>query len=356
VARELTARGWGAIRVLALEGPGALERVGALAGRPGLVPGNATLLRLRDARGAPLDEVLALIEGEERLELCLHASRGLLERVIEELGARTEEPGAETLEERAELALARAPSEAAARMLLDQSGGALRRELEALLALRGPAFLAGLARLHGRARTAAFLVRPPVVVLAGPVNAGKSTLFNLLLGDERALVDPRPGTTRDALRARARLGAYAIDLVDTAGERALEGDDARSALERAGQELSRDLCSTADLVLWLTGAGSAEPSLAGRRALLRVITSCADRLTPAERERAPLPISVLEAPDQARLACSAVLLEALALPERPWRPGEGVPFEPGMERELEAWVREGDEAGARAGLEGWLHP
>lgn len=91
------------------------------------------------------------------------------------------------------------------------------------------------------------------VVLAGPPNAGKSSLFNALLGRDRALVADQPGTTRDYVEAELELGRYGCTLVDTAGLR--EGAE---AVERAGVALSRAQVEGADVVLWVEAADMAE--------------------------------------------------------------------------------------------------
>lgn len=87
------------------------------------------------------------------------------------------------------------------------------------------------------------------VVLAGPPNAGKSSLFNALLGRARALVADQPGTTRDYVEAELELDRHGCVLVDTAGLR--EGAE---AVERAGVELSRSQVEGADVVLWIEAA------------------------------------------------------------------------------------------------------
>jgi len=83
-------------------------------------------------------------------------------------------------------------------------------------------------------------------VLAGPVNAGKSTLFNTLLGRDRALVDADAGTTRDVVTARLELEGLIFRLHDTAGLR-----DAAGRVEAAGIARTREALADADLVLWL---------------------------------------------------------------------------------------------------------
>jgi tRNA modification GTPase len=94
-----------------------------------------------------------------------------------------------------------------------------------------------------------------LLVIAGRPNAGKSSLFNALLGTERAIVTEVPGTTRDAIEAQAVLDGFPFRLVDTAGLRA--SDD---RVEKIGIEVSRKYLAAADLVLFCEdeGAGSGE--------------------------------------------------------------------------------------------------
>ena len=89
-----------------------------------------------------------------------------------------------------------------------------------------------------------------LLVIAGRPNAGKSSLFNALLGTERAIVTEVPGTTRDAVEAHAVLEGFPFRLVDTAGLRA--SDD---RVERLGIEVSRKYLAAADLVLFCRDAG-----------------------------------------------------------------------------------------------------
>jgi len=84
------------------------------------------------------------------------------------------------------------------------------------------------------------------VAIGGRPNAGKSSLFNLLLRQERALVNPRPGTTRDYLSEWIDLGGVAVNLIDTAGLRGTGG-----SVEQQGQQRALDIISRADLVLWM---------------------------------------------------------------------------------------------------------
>lgn len=83
-----------------------------------------------------------------------------------------------------------------------------------------------------------------VVVIAGPPNAGKSSLFNSLLGKSRALVTELPGTTRDAIEAVVDSGKWPLRLVDTAGLR-----DTADRIERLGIEVSERYLANAAVVL-----------------------------------------------------------------------------------------------------------
>lgn len=85
-----------------------------------------------------------------------------------------------------------------------------------------------------------------LVVLAGQVNAGKSSLMNAMLGRDRAIVTNIPGTTRDYLEETVMLGGMAVRLVDTAGLR-----ETRDQVEQVGVLRTRSLMSEADLVLLL---------------------------------------------------------------------------------------------------------
>jgi tRNA modification GTPase len=83
-----------------------------------------------------------------------------------------------------------------------------------------------------------------IVVIAGPPNAGKSSLFNALLGRSRAIVTEIPGTTRDALEAIVDTGKWPLRLVDTAGLRETE-----DRIERLGIEVSERYLASAQVVL-----------------------------------------------------------------------------------------------------------
>jgi tRNA modification GTPase len=142
----------------------------------------------------------------------------------------------------------------AAAIVARQLAGELERgrdRIERLLAT-GARTEAGAAldRLVRAARVGLRLVRPWRVVLAGNVNAGKSSLVNALAGYTRSIVSPEPGTTRDLVETRIVLDGWEVDLVDTAGVRE---DGTRvgevTGIERAGIARAAAACTTADLVI-----------------------------------------------------------------------------------------------------------
>jgi tRNA modification GTPase len=109
-------------------------------------------------------------------------------------------------------------------------------------------------RLRGRDRPGG----RPRVVLVGPPNAGKSRLFNSLLGDARAIVSPVAGTTRDYLEAPCDCDGLLVDLVDTAGL-----EEARGAIERRAQAARGDQSSLAELRLDCRSADTPQREVAG---------------------------------------------------------------------------------------------
>lgn len=100
------------------------------------------------------------------------------------------------------------------------------------------------------------LNRGALVVLAGPPNAGKSSLMNALLEEKRAIVSDVPGTTRDSIEEWMDLAGWPIRLVDTAGLRA-----AGDAIEAEGVRRAEDLMAKADVVVGLGGLGGLESRL-----------------------------------------------------------------------------------------------
>jgi tRNA modification GTPase len=284
-----------AIAIIRTSGPNALAAAEAIAGRPPQ-PRRASLRTLRDpASGTLIDRGLVLCfpgpdssTGENIVEYQCHGSRAVADALIGALiaqpGMRAAEPGEFTrraltngridLTQAEGLAeLLEAESEAQRKSALLRAEGGLRRRIEAwrdtLLALSAEAEVAidyadeedgGLFFDPGErlaelvADTNQLLSAPLVerlrdgvrIVVAGPPNAGKSSLVNALAGEARAIVTHIPGTTRDLIEVPLSMSGLAITLVDTAGLR-----ESNDAVEIIGVDLAQRAIERADLLLWL---------------------------------------------------------------------------------------------------------
>jgi tRNA modification GTPase len=115
---------------------------------------------------------------------------------------------------------------------------------------------AQVARLLAAAPAGERLRAGALVVLAGPPNVGKSSLFNALLGADRAIVTATPGTTRDAIEAHTTFQGWPIRLVDTAGLR-----ESSDEAERLGVGFSRRYLEAADVVILCDDGRSSGPGL-----------------------------------------------------------------------------------------------
>ncbi len=318
--------GRAAIAVIRVSGPAAGAVLTALAG-PLPAPRRLSLRTLRDpADGAILDRALiawmpgpSTVTGEDMAELHLHGGVAVRAGVIRALtafpGCRPAEAGAFTrravLNGRMDLTeaegvadLIEAETEAQRRQALRQLDGALGRQVaawrdEAIDCLAAAeaaldfsdegdvddtaldrALFDRAARL--RAAIAAALadgrrgerVREGFwVVLAGPPNAGKSTLLNALSRRDAAIVSPVPGTTRDAIEVRLDLGGLPVMLVDTAGLR-----ETHDPVEAEGIRRTRRRMAEADLVLMLVPPvpKATEPAATGRVLRVRTKADLAD--------------------------------------------------------------------------------
>jgi tRNA modification GTPase len=285
----LTPPGRGALAVVGVAGAGALEivtrlfhpRGAAIADRP---DGAIAFGRWADPERG--EELVVVRRTPESLEVHCHGGIAASEAVIRSLEAAGTERqpwpdwlaagGASEIEVEAREALAQASGPKAARILARQLAGQLGRELDRIRALRATGRQAeadaAVARLVRASRVGLRLTRPWRVVLAGPVNAGKSSLVNALAGHARSIVSAEPGTTRDVLETRIVLDGWEVDLIDTAGLREADLADA-SPTERAGIERAIAATAEADLVLRLGGAGF-QPASADNPRDIAVASKC----------------------------------------------------------------------------------
>jgi tRNA modification GTPase len=299
IAAIATPAGRGGIGVVRLSGAAVPEMSKKLLGR---LPAarHATVALFRDARGERIDEGIALYfpaphsyTGEPVLELHGHGGPVVMQQLLAacvEAGARHAEPGEFTrrafLEGKLDLAQAEAvadlidaASREAARSALRSLSGefsaaidALKTELIELRALTeamldfpeedvdtvhrddAASRLAGvkaqLEAVLAKSRQGSLLRSGIHVVIAGRPNVGKSSLLNRLAGEERAIVTPIAGTTRDALREPIQIEGVPLIVVDTAGLRAATDLVEQLGIERTQRELER-----ADLVLAVREAG-----------------------------------------------------------------------------------------------------
>ena len=299
IAAIATPPGRGGVGIVRISG----EEAPAILGR--LVPDwprefdshKLRLSRICDLDGELIDESLATLmkgpnsyTGEDVVEFQCHGGPIILRRVLDaalEAGARIAEPGEFTrrafLNGRLDLTqaeavadLVNATTESAHKLALEHLQGSLGGEIEELVELVTEAVvlveaaidfsheehvyqiesqevgqrvdqvrrrLKSLRERFDRGRRRREGVR---VVILGPTNAGKSTLFNALHGTDRAIVTDVAGTTRDFIEEELHLGGTAIRLVDTAGLRKTE-----DRVEAIGIERSHELGRQADLVVWV---------------------------------------------------------------------------------------------------------
>ncbi len=288
IAAIATPPGRGGIGVVRVSGPATQAIARALLGKLP-TPRLATFARFRAGGGTPIDEGLALYfpaphsyTGENVLELHGHGGPVVLDMLLARtlsLGARQARPGEFTerafLNGKLDLAQAEAVadlidagSQTAARAALRSLDGEFSRRVQALteqlIQLRlhieatidfpeeeidflsdekvgnGIAALEnGLGELLASAQQGQLLHDGMVVVLAGPPNAGKSSLLNALSATDAAIVSDVPGTTRDVLREFIQLDGMPLHVVDTAGLRAARDDVEAEGVRRAHREMTR---------------------------------------------------------------------------------------------------------------------
>lgn len=225
--------------------------------------------------GVIVDECLLVARLDGALELHLHGSPGVLAALEGSFAIVRDEPG------RADRLLREAMDVGVLQLAVEQAPVSFAAFLASLRRLPADKrTLAGAAALE-RSRIARAMAEPARVCLVGRQNAGKSTLFNLLLLQERALAGPLPGLTRDAVSARTSLGGYPVELVDTPGEGPATG------IDLLAQERGRSLRRDALLALVVDGSRGPDATdlLLAKDCVLVVATR-------AELAQAPWPASV----------------------------------------------------------------
>ena len=281
-AAVLTPPGRGAVAVVELVGPAAVCD-GLFTAADGRAVSAQPIDRVAFGRWGddPGEELVLVRTAADRTEIHCHGGTAAVARVLADLetaGARTvsweERINADGGELAAELAaaLAAAPTVRTAGVLLDQAAGTLAR------GLADPAARAG---MRGRIEFGRRLTEPWLVVIAGPPNAGKSSLLNRIAGYSRAIVSPVAGTTRDAVGVTIAVDGWPVRLTDTAGLR-----ETLDPLEAAGVAKARDVLKEADAVIDVADATDPRPDRLEHRRVLRVWnkTDAADaRPCPADR-------------------------------------------------------------------------
>jgi len=329
-----TPAGRGGIGVVRLSGPRATEIVAtAITRREALLPRHATLTRMRlnHTRSTRAGDQAIVTwfpaphsyTGEHVVEISAHGSPVVLSGILNSLvaaGARLARPGEFTfrafLNARIDLAQAEAVADLIdaatplqAQMAFDQLEGTLSSRIErldgALLDLiarleasldfpdegfhfiepvevigRIGEVLAELNEVLSHEARGRLIREGAMVVIAGRVNAGKSSLFNALIGQERAIVTEVPGTTRDLVTETIDLDGLAITLVDTAGER-----ETQDAVEREGVSRALRARDAADLMLIVIDSG--EELTEEDRRLLEQSSSAARLVVASKSDREP---------------------------------------------------------------------
>jgi tRNA modification GTPase len=322
--------GRAAIAVLRLSGPAARTIVEGFAGKLP-EPRRVALRTFHDpATGEAIDKGFVIFfpapktyTGEDYAEFHVHGGRAVVAAMVKAIGGiagtRPAEPGEFTrralLNGKMDLAevegladLIDAETEWQRRAALRQAWGVLGRQaaiwrgalLEAAALLEAEIdfpeeegvpgstgrrageilapVLAGLKAELAAGRAGERLREGAIIVIAGPPNAGKSTLLNALARRDVAIVSPFAGTTRDIIEVHLDLGGCPISLLDTAGVR-----ESFDAVEEIGIFRARDKAEKADLVLWLSEACAPVPPGVQGGDVWPVFTK-SDLLPPAERQ------------------------------------------------------------------------
>jgi tRNA modification GTPase len=329
-----TPPGRGGIGLVRLSGPRATEIAAhVMTRREALQPRHATFTKLRVDPSRSIsagDQVVvtwfpapASYTGEHVVEISAHGSPVILRVIVDALvagGARLARPGEFTfrafLNGRMDLAQAEAVADLIdaatplqAQTAFDQLEGTLSGRIQSLdrelldliarleasldfpdegfhfidpheVAARLSGMLAELNTVLAHEARGRLIREGATVVIAGRVNAGKSSLFNALVGRERAIVTDAPGTTRDLLTETIDLDGLAVTLVDTAGER-----ETTDPVEHEGVARARQARAAADLLLIVVDSG--EELTSEDRLMLEYERTTTSLVVASKADRAP---------------------------------------------------------------------
>ncbi len=341
----LTPSGRGAIAVVSVRGPRAIEVVNSVF-RParGGALGVAASDRIRLGRlgRGEGDEVVATIVGHEPPEVEVHCHGGpavvrLAVSALVNAGAVSITPRSRAkhtgTRRDAERTLPLAETLRVAEVLLDQAEGAFNAALAQIAGLLSIGPCVALRKLDILIKRHEFgekMITGWDVVIAGPPNAGKSSLFNALAGHERAIVSEVPGTTRDVLRFRTACSGWPVTFLDTAGTRQGEGPIEVSGIARAKAARER-----ADLVLWVLDRSqawdpAALPQVADETNRLVLASKCDLPAAWTEGQVSAMPISAVTGEGLERLLATI----GHHLVPHPPQAGEAVPWSAGHARRL----------------------
>lgn len=342
----LTPPGHGALAVVGVVGEAAAAVVDTLFASRGLPLARRADRAITFGRWRPTGEELVVVRlAASRVEIHCHGGLAASAAVIEGLHAAGASHGSwqEWLDGTPDAgpcsheALALLPAAAGPRpamILSRQAAGLLDAELSRLALVPRPEAVQAATRLLAAARVGLRLTRPWRVVLAGSVNAGKSSLMNALAGHARSIVSPLPGTTRDVVVASVVFDGWGVELVDVAGAR--EATSVTTASEREGISRAAAAREAADLVLRVEPADGGEPATAAVNEL--VVRSKSD-LTGAVPAAGAIATSAVTGAGIGDLIAAIV---ARLVPEEHADPtllAGAVPVTPRQVEAIETWVQ-----------------
>ena len=350
IAAQATAAGQGAIAVIRMSGTRCTDVLGICTpvGFPArLRPRCATLTHILEEDGSPIDQVLvthfpapASYTGEDTVEISCHGGMLVTERLLKRLyqcGASPAEPGEFTkrafLNGKMDLSQAEAvidvinsENEYALQSSVSQLKGSVKKKINDIrekiiyhtafieTALDDPEHISvdgygetlkkvvdeiieAMKRLLDSCDDGRIIKEGVRTVILGKPNAGKSSLLNVLLGEDRAIVTDIAGTTRDVLEEHLNLKGISLNIMDTAGIR-----DTEDVVEKIGVDRAKEYADKADLILYVIDASRPLDEndaeilhlIKGKRAIILLNKSDLDMQVKKDQEELPEEFPVIE--------------------------------------------------------------